>query len=144
MDCRIIIDKDCKECVLIYANKDSKILHDIKQFVNENSFELIGYKDKEMVVLNQNDIYCISVINNKVFAVCKDANYQLKQRLYVLESELNNNFVKINQSCIANIKQIERFDASFSGTLKVRFKNGYTDYVSRRQLKTIKQKVGIK
>ena len=53
------------------------------------------------------------------------------------------NFVKINQSCIVNVNKIERFDTSVSGTLKVSLKNGYTDYVSRRQLKPIKERIGI-
>ena len=60
-----------------------------------------------------------------------------------MEKKLPENFVKINQSCIANIDKINRFDASFSGTLKLIFKNSYTDYVSRRQLKTVKERIGI-
>ena len=69
--------------------------------------------------------------------------FEIKTRLYVIEEKLPENFIKINQSCIANINQIERFDASISGTLKIRFKNGYTDYVSRRQLKNVKERIGI-
>ena len=60
-----------------------------------------------------------------------------------LEEKLPLDFVKINQSCLANIKKIERFSASVGGSLKVIFKNGHTDYVSRRQLRTVKEKLGI-
>ena len=82
-------------------------------------------------------------MENKVCAVLKDETYQLKERLYTLEEKLPQVFVKINQSCIANIEKIGRFDASISGTLKLTFKNGWTDYVSRRQLKSIKERLGI-
>ena len=56
---------------------------------------------------------------------------------------LDLNFVRINQSCIANINQIKKFSASFNGFLQVHFKNGYIDYVSRRELKNVKERVGI-
>ena len=89
------------------------------------------------------DVCCFSIIDGRVYAVCGNNQYLLKERLYTLEEKLPENFVKIHQSCLANIKQMERFDTSISGTLKIRFKNGYTDYVSRRQLKLIKERLGI-
>ena len=103
----------------------------------------IGYKDKEIISLDSSDIYCVSIIDNKVYAICEKEKLILKERLYILEEKLPGNFLKINQSCIANLNKVERFDASISGTLKLRFKNGYTDYVSRRQLKFIKERLGI-
>ena len=59
--------------------------------------------------------------------------YLLKERLYALEEKNLENFVKINQSCLANIRKTERFDTSVSGTLKIRFKNGDTDYEYRKE-----------
>jgi DNA-binding LytR/AlgR family response regulator len=47
-------------------------------------------------------------------------------------------------SCIANLSKIKKFNASFSGSLSVVFKNGYTDYVSRRSVKFIKERLGLK
>ena len=79
----------------------------------------------------------------KVFAMTSDGRYQLKGRLYQIEDMLSDNFIKINQSCVANIKMIKRFDASISGQLTVYFQNGYRDYVSRRNIKAVKQKFGL-
>ena len=67
----------------------------------------------------------------------------LKQRLYQVEDNLDKDFIKINQSTIANIRMIERFSVSIGGSLQVIFKNGYKDYVSRRQLKSVKERMGI-
>ena len=39
---------------------------------------------------------------------------------------------------------ISHFDLSLGGTMKVVFKSGYKDYVSRRQIKNIKERLGIK
>ena len=44
---------------------------------------------------------------------------------------------------IANLKKVEKFSAAFSGALQVNFKNGYVDYVSRRNLKNVKERLGI-
>ena len=143
MKCEIIIDAECEERVVVYAKKDNSLINQIKQLARQWGTELIGYKDKEIVRLNASDIYCVAIIDNKIYAICEDERLQLKERLYVTEEKPPEFFIKINQSCIVNANKIERFDTSVSGTLKVSLKNGYTDYVSRRQLKTIKERIGI-
>ncbi len=142
MKCTTIINPEREE-VLIYAREKTKLIEDIEQLVSDHAFELVGYKDRCATILNAADICCFIVEDNKVYALCGNERFQLKSRLYRLEEHLSHNFVKINQSCIANIKMIKRFDASISGSLIITFKNGYTDYVSRRNLKYIKERLGF-
>lgn len=142
MKLEIITDENCEEKIVIYQHNENPLTEKIKQLVEETE-EIIGYKEKEILKLNPYDVFCVTVMENKVCAVLKDETYQLKERLYTLEEKLPQVFIKINQSCIANIEKIGRFDASISGTLKLTFKNGWTDYVSRRQLKSIKERLGI-
>jgi len=141
--CEIILDPFCEEKVVIYAKEKSSLIEDIKKLAEQNLTSLLGYKNSEIIKLNLVDICCIAVINNKIYAICDNERYLIKERLYSIEEKLPQNFVKINQSCLANIKKMDRFDTSISGTLKIRFKNGYVDYVSRRQLKLIKERIGI-
>ena len=143
MKCEIIIDPSCQERVVIYAKEESSLVQEIKQLAEESEKELFGYTENEIVKLNPADIYYISVIGGKVYATVGKEKFLLKERLYLLEEKLPEGFVKINQSCLANIKKTERFDTSISGTLKIRFKNGDTDYVSRRQLRAVKERLGI-
>lgn len=143
MECKIFIGKEYKEEVLVYAHEKTKLVREIENLVAEEGFELIGYKEKEAVRLNLSDISCFSVEDNKIYAFTEKERLLVKCRLYKLEETLPQSFVKINQSCIANIKKIDRFDASVSGSLTVRFKNGITDYVSRRNVKSIKERLGI-
>ncbi len=143
MKCEVIITEKGEEKVLIYTKEETPLVREIISLTEENSMEISGYIDREIVKLNPSEIYCFTVENNKVFALCKKKKYSLRQRLYTLEEMLPENFIKINQSTIANLRLIDRFDASVSGTLKVYFKNGHVDFVSRRQLKTLKEKVGI-
>ncbi len=137
-----IIDPERDEEVLIYSHARTRLVEDIEQLILGNDFELVGYKDKCATVLNAPDVCCFIVENNKVYALCGNERLQLKCRLYQLEEKLTNGFIKINQSCLANIKMIKRFDASFSGSLMITFKNGYTDFVSRRNLKYVKERLG--
>lgn len=143
MKFRLFIDKEREEEVTVCVHKESMLTDSIRQLCEEDGLELIGYKNNEGARLEPADINCFIVEDNKIFALTDREKYQMKLRLYRLEEILTKSFVKINQSCIANIKKIERFDASFSGSLTVRFKNGYTDYVSRRNLKNVKERLGL-
>ncbi len=143
MDIKVIIDKTKGEEILIYAHEKSELVAEIERLVAESNFELLGYKDSEVKKLNLLSVNCFIVENNKVYALTEE-KLQIKARLYQVEDLLDENFVKINQSCIANIRQIEKVQATFSGALSVVFKNGYKDYISRRKLKNVKERLGVK
>ncbi|MBE6758210.1 MAG: LytTR family transcriptional regulator [Ruminococcaceae bacterium] len=143
MKCEIIVDRDCEERVVIYTREENTLVREIQQLLQRQTGELLGFQDREAVKLDPSDIYYITIVDGKVCAVCEQTTYVLKERLYTLEERLPRFFVKIHQSCLANLKKAERFDASIAGTLKIRFKNGDVDYVSRRQLKAVKERLGI-
>lgn len=143
MKCTVILDDIRDEEILIYARERNKIIDEIERIAAGEGQELVGFLRGEIVKLDTKDIYCFTVDCGKLYAVCEKEKYLLKQRLYNIEEMLDKSFIKINQSSIANIKKIGKFDASVSGTLKVIFKNGYTDYVSRRNIKNVKERLGI-
>ncbi len=143
MKCIITIDKEHEEEVLIFAHEKTKLIEDILNLINnENVFT--GYSNGEIYRLNLSEIICFIVEDNKVYALTDKDKLHIKHRLYQVEEKLSDDFVKINQSCIANIKKIKKFDTSVSGMLTVTFKNGYRDYVSRRNLKSVKERLGVK
>jgi len=144
MKCEIRIDPAAEERVVIHARQENDLTRAICRLVEEHTTQLVGYQNGEIVPLTPAEIICVMVEGDKVYALCGKEKLQVKRRLYVLEEVLGDGFVKINQSCLANVSKVERFDASVSGTLKVKFKNGYVDYVSRRQMKQVKERFGIK
>lgn len=144
MRCEIVIDPVGEERVVIHARQENDLTRAVQRLVEEQTTRLVGYRDGEIVPLTPVQVFCITVEGDRVYALCESEKLQMKQRLYVLEELLGDGFVKLNQSCLANISQVERFDASVSGTLKVKFKNGHIDYVSRRQMKQVKERFGIK
>lgn len=143
MKLEILIDKNCEETVKITAREKTPLVCAIENLIEEHNTELIGYIEREAVKLSLSDIYCFTVELGRVYAVTENNRYLMRCRLYSLEETLPESFVKINQSSIANIGKIERFRASFSGALEVVFKNGNTDYVSRRNVKKIKERMGL-
>ena len=143
MKCTLIITDEHQEEVVIYARERTKLTDDIEALVIGSVTEIIGYGENQAIRLKTDEVTCFMVEDSKVYALTDKDKYQLKQRLYQLEEMLPDNFVKINQSCIANIRQIKKFDTSISGTLLIKFKNGYKDYVSRRQMKTVKERFGL-
>lgn len=143
MKLRIVIDPNRDEEIVIYAREKSHLVCEIEELMKNHSVDLIGYTENETVKLDLNDIYCFYTEDNKVFALTENEKYRLKSRLYQLEEILSDSFVKINQSCIANIKRIDRFKATVGGSLTVVFKNGYVDFVSRRNLKNVKERLGL-
>ena len=143
MKFKLFIDKNKPEEVIVYAHQKSKIIDDIEHLVISSTTELYGYKEKETIRITPTEIHCFVVENNRVFALTENDKLQLKCRLYQLEEEFADGFIKINQSCMVNLKKIARFDASISGALNVKLKNGYSDYVSRRNIKNVKERLGL-
>ncbi len=143
MEIKVIFDKASSECVTIVAHERTKLVDEIERLVSENNLELFGYKENEAERIILSDINCFISENNKTYALTNE-KFRIKQRLYQIEDMLDGNFVRINQSCIANIRQIQKVQATLGGSISVIFKNGYRDYISRRNLKNVKERLGVK
>ncbi len=143
MKCTVVIDEMRDEEVVIYAHKRTKFVEEITRFVSSDNQKINGYLQGEIVKLDINDVSLFSLDCGKLYAICDDERYLLKLRLYAVEKLLDNNFIKINQSSIANIRKMKKFDVTIGGTIKVIFKNGQVDYVSRRNVKSVKERLGL-
>lgn len=143
MKYQLTIDPDREEEVLVYAKAPSALTEAIERLVKAPT-ELIGYGEEYMIPLSGEEVCCFIAQEHKVFAILPKERLLIKSRLYQLEEGLAKDFIRINQSCLANCKKIRRFEADIGGSLKVIFEGGYADYVSRRQLKIVKERFGIK
>jgi len=141
MKCRIFIDKNREEEVQIFAHENNALVEKIRQLCENDGQVLFGKKDREIYRINIPDVVCFVSENNKVYAMTDKDKFEVDKRIYELETECPDNFIKINQSCIANIDKISSFGTTISATLTVNFKNGYRDYVSRRRMKFVKERL---
>lgn len=138
------IKDETKNEVVVYCKEKTRLIKEIEKMCNENSHKLIGYNNGIIKEINYLDVECFYTYDDKVFALVDNNQYQIKMRMYELYELFNDKFMYINQGCLANIKHIDYFDASISGSLVVIFKSGHKDYVSRRQIKNIKERLKIK
>ena len=103
-----------------------------------------GSRDGKIEILEQADLIRLYANTGKVFAVTEKGEYALRLRLYELEEGLDAHcFVRISNSEIINLRKVDHFDLSFTGTICVKFANHTTTYVSRRYVSKIKKILGI-
>ena len=132
MKIKVVIDKNLDEDIVVYAKERNELVDKIERLLKGED-NIVAKRDRTLYNLDFSDIVCFTAENNKVFAHA--------EKIYELEEILPDNFLKINKSCIANIEKIKSFDATITGTLAVNFKNGYRDYVSRRRMKYVKERL---
>ena len=146
MKFRLIIDKAKEEEVVVTAKERSALTDQLEQLVTGSKVStLVGYTEDDTVLLPFEKISCCTVVNGRTCVIdSKGQQLRIRQRLYELEESLPENFVRINKSCLANMDQLERFAATYSGGVDAVFKCGHRDYVSRRCFVTIKRRLYVK
>lgn len=114
-----------------------KISIDVPQVIS-------GSKNNKFEVLEPEELIRIYANSGKVFADTIKGEYTLRLRLYECEERLNQKlFVRISNSEIINLRKVENFDLSFTGTICVKLSNGTLTYVSRRYVSKIKKLLGM-
>ena len=140
-----IVDPRREEEVIIHAKKKTREIDELESYLDRMSAELMGYgEDGQIVPLRPAEVHCFIVEDGKVYALTDTGKLTVRLPLYAIEEMLSEDFVRINQSCLGNVRKIACFEASIGGALMVLFGNGHRDYVSRRQLKTVKERMHIK
>lgn len=146
MQVEIKINRSCIEPkVIIVTASITEDVSNIVKRISENDSQIIsGYKDEKIEMLEQADLIRIYANSGKVYAVTNKGEYILRLRLYEIENRLpSNQFVRISNSEIINLKKVNNFDLSFTGTICVKLLNGTTTYVSRRYVPKLKKILGI-
>ena len=146
MKFRVQIDPDREEEILASVHRRTELIDQIERLVMEASGEnrITGYGEDDWKELLFQDIECIIVEKDKTYAIDRRGErFHLKARLYEVERRLPETFFRVNKSALANRERIERFTVGFNGAVDVIFQCGYREYVSRRCLRSIKERMEI-
>lgn len=144
MKFKLLINPHKNEIVQAQVHQKSIFTDNLEKFVltNGNSNSIIGYDDKDHVILQLEDIVIITILDNKITAICiNNKRYHLRKRIYQLTNELPNNFWRINKSSIVNKIYIDRFEETKTAGVNIVMKNGPSDYVSRRCFSKIRKEL---
>ncbi|MBE6748273.1 MAG: LytTR family transcriptional regulator [Ruminococcaceae bacterium] len=143
MKFQLIIDEENEELITARVKKSNELTDRIenlvKEYVGEN--KIVAFGEDETVILEIKNIECVTVIDNKVWAITENGKFLIKNRLYEVEKILTSSFIRINKSSVANINRIKKFISTYSGGVNVEFKSGYNDYISRRCLPQVKRRL---
>ncbi len=143
MKCKLIIDKNAEEEIIMVVHAPSALTEQIENLICGFSGVdyIMGCRDDETRKLAFAEIECITVIDRKVIAIDTDGNrYRIQERLRDLENILPTYFIRINKSTLANEHRILRFNAVFSAGVDAVFRCGYREYVSRRCFAAIRRR----
>ncbi len=146
MQLEVKIDSSYSEPkVIILTASVTEEVNIILSKLSEHSPQIIsGSRDNKIEVIEQADLIRIYASAGKVFAVTHKGEYTLRLRLYEIEERLPpHQFVRISNSEIINLKNVNSFDLSFTGTICVKLANGTVTYVSRRYVSKLKKILGI-
>lgn len=105
--------------------------------------KITAYRNQEAKTLSSFEIVRLYSENKKVYARTADKTFEVRDRLYRLEEIFcDKGFVRISNSEIVNISQIDKLDMGYTGTIRIYLKNGDETYVSRRYVTKIKGVLG--
>jgi DNA-binding LytR/AlgR family response regulator len=139
----LILDEEKEETIIITAHKKNELIEEIEKLINNQKRALFGFVDDDIIPLDLPNIYAIYTSDNKVYVKTKNETLLVRERLYQIEEYLSEEFIKINQGCIVNMKKVLKFETSSNASIKVILKNGFSDYISRRELKNVKRRIGL-
>lgn len=129
--------------VKIFTNKVDEEVDALINYIENKVNYLVGYNDENIQILQLDEIIRIYIEDRKVYARTVADRYILKMKLYEVEKIVGKEFVKISQSEIANLNYIKNLDLTIKGTIAIKYKNKDLSYVSRRMIKSFKEKLGI-
>ena len=105
---------------------------------------LIGWQEERAYPIQEEDLLRCFAQDKGVKAQTAQGVYDLRERLYELESKLDRHtFVRISHSEIVNLKKVTALDLSLTGTIRMTLSDGTACYVSRRYVKKIKEALGL-
>lgn len=103
-----------------------------------------AFSEKGITMLLPKDIYYFESVDNKVFAYCEKQVYEVRKKLYELETELAaTDFLRISKSTIVDLSKIRDLSPAFNGRLDARLRNGERIVISRQYVPALKKKLDL-
>ncbi|MGY4688687.1 LytTR family DNA-binding domain-containing protein [Salibacterium sp. K-3] len=144
MKIRVEIDEELeKKEVLIRSHVwDEEVEQLLGRLKEQERVYFAGMDGEKRHIFRAPDIIYLYTFEKTVMAKTKEGTFQMKERLYELEDQLPaGQFARLSKSVIANLDELKQFEASFSGSLCVYFRTGEKEYVSRKYVNSIKEKI---
>lgn len=141
------IDSGQEEEAKLYVERGHHSLGELVRIIANET-----YKDKVLHVnlngnryrINCKHVSYIESVNDKITVHTNTKTFECKKKLYELEEELPDEFVRISKSVILNLGQVEYYSPQMNGIMKAVLRSGREVYISRKYLKMLRYKIGGK
>lgn len=144
---KILIEdlKDGEEEQIIIRCRDMN--ENIYRFINtikSQSETFLGYRDEKIHRVNPKDVYYFETVDNRVFMYCRDSEYELKQKLYEIESQYGeSDYLRASKSVIVNLTKIAYINPAYGGRFEACLDNSEKIVISRQYVPELKRKLKI-
>jgi len=136
------IDKTKEEQVLIQCYEVTEDIAEIVEFIKSRDTTLVAYNDSQIYNVFLQDIYYFEAVDNKVFAYLENQVYELKHKLYELESIYEGKrFFRCSKSVIVNLMKIESIKPALNSRFMAKLENGEAVIISRQYVPQLKEKL---
>jgi|GEM_PF-3065831 len=146
MEVSVNINKDVEVEKVVFTIKElTPEINEVIGRLNNIGSRLVATLDKDLVFLEKNEILVIYTENKKVFIKTKNNDIlESKTRLFEFEESLSGSrFARVSNSAIVNLNMVKKMSMDFAGSVKLILKGGHEEFVSRRNIKAIKESLGL-
>ena len=140
-----IVDELEEDEITIKCKEITKDIQVIQKYLkNHNSIkkQIIFFKNNKEYYFPLDHIIFFETQSDEVFAHTFENAYKVKYRLYELENELPESFIRVSKSTILNVQHIYSIQKNIAASSKVVFRHSHKEvYVSRMYYKALKFKL---
>lgn len=144
MKINIEIDDQYDETsITIQTNEWTEELEEIVKILRrKNRKRIFGMEDEQTILLDPKKIDFVYAERRKVFACMGKRQVEIRMKLYEVEELLApHHFMRFSKSVIGNLSRIEQFELAFNGNLCVFFQSGNKEYITRKYVTAVKNKL---
>ncbi|QKY71776.1 LytTR family transcriptional regulator [Lentibacillus sp. CBA3610] len=140
-----IDNKHTEPSITIQTNEWTDELEEIVSIIKrKNRQRLFGVESDQTVLLDPKHIDFVYAEKRRIFACIGNRKVEIRMKLYEVEDMLAPyDFMRFSKSVIGNLNQIERFELSFNGNLCVYFHSGNKEYITRKYVAPIKNRLAM-
>ena len=131
------------EIIIRCHQLDDKLM-DVIYSLKVSANKIAAFSEEGITMLLPKDVFYFESVDNKVFAYCEKQVYEVRKKLYELESDLSGtDFLRISKSTIVDLSKIRDLSPAFNGRLDARLRNGERIVISRQYVPALKKKLDL-
>jgi DNA-binding LytR/AlgR family response regulator len=131
------------EIIIRCHQLDDKLM-DVIYSLKVSANKIAAFSEEGITMLLPKDVFYFESVDNKVFAYCEKQVYEVRKKLYELESDLSGtDFLRISKSVIVDLSKVRNLSPSFNGRLEALLRNGEKIIISRQYVPALKKKLDL-